>query len=109
MTAGRTTWWRHIAQAQPRHVAAVAGAMLLWFIGAYASDRGGDLTTFICFGDQFFAAADLPPGTHILSNSAGYDGQFFYAIARDPLARGDWHQHLDSPAYRYASIGLLLA
>jgi hypothetical protein len=33
--------------------------------------------------------------------SAGYDGQFYWAIAVDPLARGRAHAAVDKPTYRY--------
>jgi hypothetical protein len=42
--------------------------------------------------DQSFAFVD--PQAH-------YDGVYFYAIARDPFARGDEHTKIDRAAYRY--------
>src|SRR5207248_2841420 len=36
---------------------------------------------------------------------AHYDGVYFYAIARDPLARGIAHKLIDSSAYRYGHPG----
>ncbi len=38
----------------------------------------------------------------------GWDGQFYYYIANDPLAQKDTIQHIDSDAYRYQRIGLPL-
>lgn len=38
----------------------------------------------------------------------GWDGQFYYYIANDPLARKDTIHHIDSSAYRYQRIGLPL-
>lgn len=38
----------------------------------------------------------------------GWDGQFYYYIANDPLALKDTVQHIDSDAYRYQRIGLPL-
>jgi hypothetical protein len=34
-----------------------------------------------------------------------YDGVYYYAIARDPLARGVAHTLIDRPAYRYGHAG----
>src|SRR4051794_27494750 len=34
-----------------------------------------------------------------------YDGTYFYAIARDPFARGKEHTLIDRPAYRYGHPG----
>ncbi len=39
----------------------------------------------------------------------GWDGQFYYAISNDLLARTDVAKHVDAPAYRYQRIGLPLA
>ena len=38
----------------------------------------------------------------------GWDGQFYYYIANDPLAQKDTAAHIDSDAYRYQRIGLPL-
>jgi hypothetical protein len=38
----------------------------------------------------------------------GWDGQFYFFIANDPLALRDTAQHVDSNAYRYQRIGLPL-
>ena len=39
---------------------------------------------------------------------SGWDGQFYYAISNDLLARTDVPKHIDAPAYRYQRIGLPL-
>jgi len=54
---------------------------------------GGDPLAFALVGSRYEAGD--PQGTE------GYDGQFSYFIARDPL--GGW-QHCDVPAYRYQRI-----
>ncbi|MDP9101797.1 MAG: hypothetical protein M3N21_06575 [Actinomycetota bacterium] len=41
----------------------------------------------------------VPPGSH-------YDGSYFYAIARDPLAIGRAHGLIDEAPYRYGHAGL---
>lgn len=38
----------------------------------------------------------------------GWDGQFYYYIANDILARRDTARHIDSPSYRYQRVGLSL-
>ncbi|NQE51538.1 DUF3307 domain-containing protein [Herbaspirillum rubrisubalbicans] len=38
----------------------------------------------------------------------GWDGQFYFSIANDPLAKRDTRQHIDYDAYRYQRIGLPL-
>jgi hypothetical protein len=35
------------------------------------------------------------------AHAGGYDGQFYWAIALDPLARGSIHRDIDKPSYRY--------
>jgi hypothetical protein len=35
------------------------------------------------------------------AGAGGYDGQFYWAIAVDPLARGSVHRDVDKPSYRY--------
>src|SRR5262249_35442497 len=39
-----------------------------------------------------------------LVDGYGYDGQFFYYLARDPLLRGGAPTYLDAPGYRYQRI-----
>lgn len=47
-------------------------------------------------GDPEFAFVDI--GAH-------YDGVYYYAIARDPVARGEAHELIDKSAYRYGHAG----
>lgn len=46
------------------------------------------------------AARRLDPGFRTVRQGA-YDGQFYWAIAIDPLADGRLHTELDKPSYRY--------
>jgi hypothetical protein len=41
----------------------------------------------------------------VLLREGRYDGVYYYAIARDPLARSDEHRTIDEPAYRYGHPG----
>lgn len=38
-------------------------------------------------------------------NQTGWDGQFYYSIANDPLGLRDTAEHIDSPAYRFQRVG----
>lgn len=39
---------------------------------------------------------------------SGWDGQFYYYMSNDLLARKDTPQHIDAPSYRYQRIGMSL-
>ena len=45
-------------------------------------------------------ARRIDPGFHTVQQGA-YDGQFYWAIALDPLATGSIHRGVDAPSYRY--------
>lgn len=47
-----------------------------------------------------FLARTLEPGFHTVSGN-GYDGQFYWGIAVDPLATGTAHTAFDKASYRY--------
>ncbi len=64
----------------------------------------GNITGFMCIGDSSVPADVLPDGVLFQRNSAGYDGQFFYLISRDPFILTDLHQYLDNPSYRYQRV-----
>ena len=46
------------------------------------------------------AAHRIDPGFHTIQ-AGSYDGQFYWAIAVDPLATGSVHRTVDKPSYRY--------
>jgi hypothetical protein len=46
------------------------------------------------------AAKRIDPGFHTVP-AGGYDGQFYWAVAVDPLATGTGHRDSDKPSYRY--------
>lgn len=46
------------------------------------------------------AARRIDPGFRLVHPGA-YDGEFYWGIAVDPIARGDVHQAFDKPSYRY--------
>lgn len=71
----------------------VVALVALVYVGATLARYGWDPMSFVITGERF------DPG--IPDGSLGYDGQFAYQIARDPV--GGW-RYLDVPAYRYQRI-----
>jgi hypothetical protein len=61
-------------------VAGVVGAL----IALHLASDGGNLTGLILFG-RSFAASTHPPAGALVGSPYGYDGQFFYVQALDPL------------------------
>ena len=67
--------------------------------------RQGDITSFIMAGTEFVDPTALPSPI-VVQHLIGYDGQFYYRLALDPLT----HQpvadgvKLDSPLYRHRRI-----
>ena len=90
-------------EARSWQVVLVTGvAALVWVVilGVIASLRfGGDLRGFLFLGSEFEhppALADAPR-----YGASGYDGQFYSALATDPLMlRPTTSQWIDSPRYR---------
>jgi len=56
------------------------------------------------------SAVKLPPGiaeeTYRVKDAAGYDGQFYRLIARDPFLRSGFAAFVDNPALRWRRIGI---
>jgi hypothetical protein len=75
---------------------------------------GGDLRDYIQIGTHFVTqshasqAIQIDPQYHYLANRHGYDGQFYYFIAVDPLKARyyvDWNSYGEqAAAYRYSRI-----
>jgi hypothetical protein len=63
-----------------------------------------NITGFMVIGDYFKAPQIWTAETLIHKGSVGYDGQFYYYIAHDPLILGQNYDHIDFPAYRYQRI-----
>ncbi len=90
----------------PLKVGLVAATILLaltvgrWWFG----DQ--DISRFIVCGDRFTDAAKIPTPLKILTDSAGYDGQFFARLAFSPLdqQKSAWGITLDHPPYRQQRI-----
>ncbi len=62
--------------------AAVFGVVILAVVWFRAAPDG--ITRFIVAGNQFVAVHQLPARIHVM-NGPGYDGQFFFRLALDPL------------------------
>jgi hypothetical protein len=64
---------------------------------------GWDVTALPRVASNTALGADarrIDPGFHTVGAGA-YDGQFYWAIALDPLAAGSIHHQVDKPSYRY--------
>jgi len=88
------------------------GALLV--AGAFLFHAGGNVTAFFRLG-RFAASPLLPANAIVNADEDGYDGQFFLALAYDPLLRDSRTlDSLDNPRYRarrilYPLLGYLLA
>ena len=78
--------------------ALVAGLVQLVLMGAYAARFGGDVSAFVCVGHEF---ARQWPFEHVgvSMSKEGFDGQYYYAIARAPLGKHD-ERYVIAPWYR---------
>jgi hypothetical protein len=73
--------------------ALVVACLYLLFIALDMHISGHDFLYYVHIGPRY--------ALHKAGSASGYDGQFFYQIARDPLHAA---QYLDRPAYRYQRI-----
>lgn len=93
----------------PRLTALLAAALLSLFVGLRIAANDGEPSVFVHAGDTFVDAALAPAELrYVRTDSVGYDGQFTYRLALDPLTRTqvDQGMTLDLPAYRQQRIGL---
>ena len=81
----------------------VVGVVVLGLIGLRLAVNGGNLTSFIQFGHALRYATHPPHGA-LVRTGTGYDGQFFYIQARDPLLL----HHSTIAAMRAAGAGFRL-
>ena len=72
----------------------------------------GDVANHILAAEMFGTPAELKArGVKPLftgPNVTGWDGQFYYYLSNDVLARKDTAAHIDAPSYRYQRVGLSL-
>jgi hypothetical protein len=88
-------------------VAAVVAALAVLFVAARDISHGGHLGSFALASNVFVhpgASSDLPVHT----GTDGYDGQFYYRLALNPLSHQvtAFHITLDNPPYRQQRVGL---
>ena len=69
-----------------------------WTLAKYQ----GDVTRFITAGDRYTQEADTPITVAVSPQLDGYNGQFYFRLALDPLThkRTAFGITLDLPAYR---------
>src|SRR5580700_249609 len=80
---------------------------LIWLIADVQLTDAGHLNGLFYTG----AKTPLPPGaisdsTYRVRDEIGYDGQFYYLIAHDPLNQRGFLSYVDTPRYRWRRIGL---
>lgn len=101
-------------------VYAAVSALLLGALLVKGVDRElkGDWSALFYFGEVWRKGDAALPRNALVHRGPGYDGQFYYRIARDPLlplvrlARGTTNDPLpgiDTPAYRYRRIAYPVA
>lgn len=69
-------------------ILAAISAVYGWAIHNDLRHHGGNWTGFVVFGSYFAPETHPPAGALVLTSGAGqygYDGQFYYVLARDPL------------------------
>jgi hypothetical protein len=87
----------------PVLLAAAVIAVMAWNVGKPFGDAG-DPTLFIHAGSAFHPQPLLPHDAYVFKGS-GFDGQFFFYLAQDPLLLGDdVRPHLDAVSYRQQRI-----
>lgn len=77
---------RLAAAVRPAHVAVLGGLMALGIVlGRMLVPADGDISRFVVAGDNFVDPATVDPEIYVYEDSWGYDGQFFWRLAVDPV------------------------
>lgn len=71
-------------------VMAITALVYVIFVGARLGNRGFDPSTFIVMGAESSDAETLAPNVVTIPDSEGYDGQYYYRIARNPWTSGGY-------------------
>ncbi len=83
---------------------------LLLFGIYYERTLHGDINHHMLSSDMFGVPSELQEKgitpLYYGDGNTGWDGQFYYYMANDILARKDTALHIDAPSYRYQRIGL---
>ncbi len=84
----------------------IVAILISLFILGRLSQSGFDFSSFVVAGDTFSKPARVPRSLTVLKESAGYDGQFYYRLALNPLTSQvtEFGITLDIPAYRHQRI-----
>lgn len=64
----------------------------------------GELSGLFFQGDRFHRPPGMASEGYVYANSAGYDGEFYRLLARDPLGRKGYWRYMDDPRYRARRI-----
>jgi hypothetical protein len=99
-------WCKTLGVATPRKLAMVTLVLYGCLILIKLSLHGGDVTIFITAGDFFTDTRELLAPVTVLTDSVGYDGQFYYRLALNPLTSQarDFGITLDNPPFRMQRI-----
>jgi hypothetical protein len=87
-------------------IAALCAAAIVfcWQALTIHFNYGGNWTALFFTGDNAPVPPDLAPGTFVVRNSTGYDGQHYRYLAHDPLFTRGYSRYLDFAALRYRRI-----
>lgn len=77
MTRRRTSAWAP---------ALLALSLSSGFVVARLAHFGWDASRFVNAGDRYVDATRAPSELHVARDATGYDGQFYYRLARDPFS-----------------------
>lgn len=92
-------------RAAPVAVLCALTAVALGLLTAVGAARGNGVTVLVHMSAQDPMSQLVQPSFSFVGGPSHYDGVYYYAIARDPLARGDAHELIDSASYRYGHPG----
>src|SRR5688500_12450460 len=102
-------WLGWAARVRPLHVGVLGSLMALGVVfGRLLVPADGDISAFVVAGDNFVDPATVDPPIHVIEDSWGYDGQFFWRLGVDPF---EWdldrphHGVMFDSAYRPPRIG----
>lgn len=106
MTATETDVQSKRGRLSPVQVGLIVFAVAVAFLTLRVLAHDGDITSLIRIGESRVEGADDVPNDLAIRDGAGYDGQYFYRQALDPLATDERVDGivLDRPAYRSSRI-----
>jgi hypothetical protein len=86
--------------------AALGLALYASFTAAMLARRHFDPSAFVVAGDEYTNPAAAPANVHVVTHSAGYDGQFYFRLAIAPFSVEELVAgvHFDYPVYRSQRI-----